>query len=1464
MANLGSFTVDIRAGTATLQSDLGRANAIMERNAKKMAEVATKAGIAIGAGLAAGFTGVSTLVKQSINAADQLDELAQKLGVSASQLSSLGLAAQRGGVGLDVLAGGMVRLARGASDTAAGVGTARDAFAALGIGVKDADGQLKSSDVLLKEIAGQFAKFEDGAEKTALAVRIFGKSGADLIPTLNQGSEGIAEMQARAEALGIAISDDFAAQAGAFNDALDDAKNLVTGLGNDLAEQLLPSLTELANQFVDNGIKAREGATNMNVLATGIKGVIAVAATAKAVVEVLVNVFGAVFDSAVAVGEGLAMSFTESLRGLKEYQSALLSLDFGGAIDALGESLDRQAAIAETAGAKIKGALDAAGGGYEDVIDGLAGTMQSIFAPMEAVTSEIGKQGEAALVAAPALASLTKAETDLAKAQKDRDKVAKEAAARQKAYTDLMQKSAEEEKQWVAERRKATASYQQSLADLRAETGLLGLSNEARAQAIVQLQAERMARDQTAVSVEEATEAYKKLLTQYEQAAEVDSIVGMFNETGIDGFIRQIEVMNRALARGVDENGKAFSPERIKEMQGALAGLNRQTLDYATGAIGAGISSLQSLAQEGSSAYKKLETAQLALNVVSAIGAVLEQGKGDPYTAFARMAAMAVAVAALVGNIGFSGGTSGMSAAEQQATQGTGTVLGDSDAKSESILNAVEITANATEQLVGINRGMLRALQSLESGIGSASGMLARGAGTIDVGPLESQGGLLGLPTLGLANMIFGGKQELIDQGIRIMGGALNDLLTEVTVGAYNTVRTDGGWFSSDDIDTDFTDITDEFGAQFALIIESIATTVREGALALGLLPEQVEAAMAAYQVAEVRISLMDLSAEEQQAELSAVFSSIFDGLAASVVPFIEQFQQLGEGLGETLVRVATSVQVTQEAMLQLGFALDQTDPEMFAQIAVGLIELTGGIDEFISQMSDFVNNFAPEAHKFEVAQDALTRAFAQSGLAIPATRDAMWELMQSLDATTEEGREQIATILRLAGHADAYYSALEDQAEAAADAAQEAAEIAAEAAQRQLDAMYAYAETVNGINRQLYELSGATEFRQSLAAIQEQYMGNVRALSEQARAAGLAGARTEDLAAAMQLQARQVAALIRELEQSALSQADDLGLTPLAMLNDQIAALESSESAAARATEALGRSIEDVGRISSEVASAMLGDFGPLSGQAKADYALNALATGAIGLDAALNAGREVFASGNDFNRFFNSAIALASRQTEQNDATSTGTYVSPAMRELLKQQAELQAQAARSVEVAQAQDLAQTIADLSFARGEDFQTVIDSLGIDLETFLQKLGFTDDTQLGEYIAGLQQTQAESYSWFEQNVTADAIHIVAALNDLLKPATDPLLNPPVVETIPDDKETVSKSKSVENQDTMIEVLRSLLEEMVASREIARTIAGSEKSQADSLIQIAENGALIQLQKTALRSRGIRSKGVEAG
>lgn len=794
---------------------------------------------------------------------------------------------------------------------------------------------------------------------------------------------------------------------------------------------------------------------------------------------------------------------------------------------------------------------------------------------------ETGKRVEKLAVAEKALADLLGgimgAIDPVSKAREDYNKIERDAIAIKEKIIKLggdevavtakvakaLDQAAKNRDAEIDALKKKQGAVETMLADMETQLELVNMDADARDKLLAAMDAEEaiirainVAKEAGAKITDKQTrehiKAARAIAAETVEAAKLERILSKFDDMGFGGIMKDLDRLKDALR-------DTFDPEQIERVTVAIGETRQEAVLFATDAIGRGISSLQSMATEGSKAFKALAVAQAAANLAAAIGAVVNQGRGDPYTAFARMAAMAAAVSGLVGSIvSFSAnGPSSSGAEARQAAQGRGTVLGDAEAQSESIANAVDITAEATSELVGINRGMLSALLAVQAGISGASGSLARAEfGDLSLARGAGMNSMLnpfGFNGLGAraVSAIFGGGQELIDQGLLVRGGAFGGVSRNPNASTYQTIETEGGWFGSDDVDDELEALGEQASTQIRLILTSIGDTVREGAIALGLDAEEVQRAIDAFEIAEIRISTMDLTGEEAAAELEAVFSSIFDDLTHSVVPFIAQFQQVGEGLGETLIRVATSVQVTQEAMIQLGLALEGLDPEQMAQVSVALIEAAGGIEEFISGMQSFVSNFAPEAHRFAVAQDQVTRAFAQAGLTLPATREGLWDLMQTLDATTESGREQIATLLRLAGVADDYYSGLEDQAEAAADAAREAAEAAA-----------SYADFMAQFGAR------GSDFQNGLSGVARQMEENIRTAHELARATGLAGASETDLIAIRESAAAEMRQMIADLMQSARDQIASLYgtsaeklQTQLADIDRQIAEIDRSDS---------------------------------------------------------------------------------------------------------------------------------------------------------------------------------------------------------------------------------------------------------------------------------------------------------------
>jgi hypothetical protein len=412
----------------------------------------------------------------------------------------------------------------------------------------------------------------------------------------------------------------------------------------------------------------------------------------------------------------------------------------------------------------------------------------------------------------------------------------------------------------------------------------------------------------------------------------------------------------------------------------------------------------------------------------------------------------------------------------RQAAQGTGTVLGSIDAKSESIAKAVDISAGASRELVGINRDMLRALQTLQLGIAGASGMVARSYGglsmpadftrTISGSDFDLTGGIMPIydEALGAAfdfydgafdvfsfgtfdlggalGSVFGGSTEVKDFGIQFFGATLDEMIrgwrdgdNYYTAQAYATIKRDGGWFGSDKRWDEYQRLGTDAENQISLVFMGIRDSVTAGAEALGMSSTEIQSALDGFQVETQKISLEGLSAEEQTAELEAVFSSIFDQAAGAVVPYLDDFQRAGEGLGETLARVATQVQVTEQAVDMLGLQFSDLAGAELIEASDRLIELNGGLDQFISNMQNFIGNFATEAQQFEI--NANTLAQGMGSLPLPETREGFWQLLQAQDASTAAGAENIATLLRLQGTADQYYSAIEK----AQDEAQKAQE---------------------------------------------------------------------------------------------------------------------------------------------------------------------------------------------------------------------------------------------------------------------------------------------------------------------------------------------------------------------------------------------------------------------------------------
>jgi len=233
-------SVDGLQSIAGLQKGLAGVDAQAKKTNQTFGGLRQAAGGALGGltGLIPGATvaGLAVLGKRSIDAADNLRELSQRTGVGVETLSRFGAAAKDSGSNIDEVAKAMGKLAKGIADPASKV---NESLKSIGINSRDARGNIRGVDAIMLDLADKFAKLPDGAQKTALAMDIFGKSGANLIPMLNEGRDALEKYRAT-------ISTDMANAADQFNDTLNELGRSLAGPFNQAIVAILPSLTQFA------------------------------------------------------------------------------------------------------------------------------------------------------------------------------------------------------------------------------------------------------------------------------------------------------------------------------------------------------------------------------------------------------------------------------------------------------------------------------------------------------------------------------------------------------------------------------------------------------------------------------------------------------------------------------------------------------------------------------------------------------------------------------------------------------------------------------------------------------------------------------------------------------------------------------------------------------------------------------------------------------------------------------------------------------------------------------------------------------------------------------------------------------------------------------------------------------------------------------------------------------------------
>jgi len=983
MSTVAQLVIEMSANMSSLQRDMGKAQQLVEGAAGKMqmaAQMAMKALAGIGVGLS--VAGMAAFVRGAIDVADEMSKMSQKTGLAVKDVAGMQLAYRQAGLGAEVLQSSIAKMSKSMADGS-------DAFTAMGLSVRNQDGTLKSTRQMIGEVSDKFAGYKDGAEKTALAMAIFGKSGAELIPLLNGGAAALDEFDSMAEKLGLTISEQTAKDAEKFNDTLDLMGQGVQGIGRQVAAQLLPTLSTLAGQFFDS---ATSGDTLKNV-ADGL---------------------GFAFKALYSTGVGVVQAFKTvgmALGGVGAAIAAILNGDFGQVKGIVSNMAADISASWQQAGAGIKTVWDGAG---NSTVEALA----SVAKQAAKTAPEVDGAGKAAKVAADEyvklVAKLTAKDTgfdaDFAKnfqllaeggkkaglsiaeiirlqdlyiaQQPVMVKYRKDEADAEKARLEAMKALAEEVKKQIDAEFKVADAIADKVKAQEFANKTFGLSKAA---------------------IEAVTLAQmKKTLADMESSDNVLPEVIAALELQIAAQERLIDVTKEGEAldfgkKQAEEAAKAFE-KMEQEAKRSAESINSSLTDALLRGFENGKGFAENFRDTLKNMFKTL---------------VLK-----PIIQFA-LAPIAGGIQSVLGGIGFGGGGSG---------GGLGSLFGGFSGFNNPLSGVFNGLQNVTGNFFpGIGAGFSAARG--EGGLGgafSAAGT-ALGAGNIS-GGLGTALGALGsaMPYVGAAIALIdalkykatphvGSVVNVDANGARSDRGAYlagnfsqqtDDALRYLGLGSIGSLnaldKTFGGSGANYSANIQFAaDGKDASAAQFSLNREGAtfadlaANRGQPGAFAL-----YTNNAEQAFKQFTNDVQSMTLDAIKGMSSLPQYVRDAFADLGSDAT--LQQIGALVDQVGVFRAQIA----VMQKAIGSLGSASDDA--------LASIIKGAGGIDQFSASINSYFANFFTDSERQEFGLSQLSDEFKKLGVALPDSRQGFRDLVEGINISSAAGQSLYASLINL------------------------------------------------------------------------------------------------------------------------------------------------------------------------------------------------------------------------------------------------------------------------------------------------------------------------------------------------------------------------------------------------------------------------------------------------------------------
>jgi Lambda phage tail tape-measure protein (Tape_meas_lam_C) len=260
MTTVAKLNADLTADTASFEQGMKRAQSSLQ----SLGSVA--GGVFKGELFKSAFDkAVESLKELTVGQAESIiktSQQAQAVGASITEFEALTEVAKEAGVGQDQLAQMMEHSAVSIERAASGSKQQENALKALGLTVQSLIHL--SPDQQFEKIATALSKIQNPTERTAIAMTLFGRSGADVNKMLADFGQNLDEVRAFQEKFNIAVSKVDAEKIVQAGTAVDKVKEAFGGAGNTLAVYFSPLVKAAANDLLNAGIDGKNFSNTIN------------------------------------------------------------------------------------------------------------------------------------------------------------------------------------------------------------------------------------------------------------------------------------------------------------------------------------------------------------------------------------------------------------------------------------------------------------------------------------------------------------------------------------------------------------------------------------------------------------------------------------------------------------------------------------------------------------------------------------------------------------------------------------------------------------------------------------------------------------------------------------------------------------------------------------------------------------------------------------------------------------------------------------------------------------------------------------------------------------------------------------------------------------------------------------------------------------------------------------------------